>query len=176
MSSHRLFTARLLARSRRAYYPLVKSAKLSTTPPPPPKQTKWKSFLQILGRTTLVTLIGSAGAFYYITQKDRHPGPQLPFDSSKKTIVVLGSGWGATSLLKTMDTEDYNVVVISPKNFFLFTPLLPSVAVGTLSQRAIIQPTRYVTRHKKRAVTVIEAEATEVNVRSFVSYLYSALY
>ena len=79
-------------------------------------------------------------------------------------------------MLKTMDTEDYNVVVISPKNFFLFTPLLPSVAVGTLSQRAIIQPTRYVTRHKKRAVTVIEAEATEVNVRSFVSYLYSALY
>ncbi len=55
-------------------------------------------------------------------------------------------------------------VVISPKNFFLFTPLLPSVAVGTLTSRAILQPTRYVTRHKAREVTVIEAEAREVDV------------
>jgi len=50
-------------------------------------------------------------------------------------LVILGSGWAATSLLKTLDTEEYNVTVISPKNFFLFTPLLPSVAVGTLGGR-----------------------------------------
>jgi len=56
-------------------------------------------------------------------------------------------------------------VVISPKNYFLFTPLLPSVAVGTLNPRSIIQPTRYVTRHKARNVSVIEAEATDVDVR-----------
>jgi NADH:ubiquinone reductase (non-electrogenic) len=34
----------------------------------------------------------------------------MPFDPEKKTLVVLGSGWGATSLLKTIDTTDYNVV------------------------------------------------------------------
>jgi NADH dehydrogenase FAD-containing subunit len=56
-------------------------------------------------------------------------------------------------------------VVISPKNYFLFTPLLPSVAVGTLNPRSIIQPTRYITRHKARTVSVIEAEATDVDVR-----------
>ena len=66
--------------------------------------------MQILGRVTLVTLIAGSGTFYYVTQKDRHPGAQLPFDPEKKTIVVLGSGWGATSLLKTLDTADYNVV------------------------------------------------------------------
>ncbi len=125
----------------------------------------------------------SSGTFYYITQQDRNPGTQLPYDPDKKTIVVLGSGWGATSLLKTMDTTDYNVVstplvgnfrgakviqvVISPKNFFLFTPLLPSVAVGTLTARSIMQPTRYVTRHKQREVTVIEAEARAVDVRTY---------
>ncbi|KAJ8456277.1 hypothetical protein ONZ45_g18785 [Pleurotus djamor] len=127
------------------------------------KQSRWRSFLQILGRATLITVFGGAGAFYYVTQKDRSPGQQLPFDSTKKTVVVLGSGWGATSLLKNLDTEDYNVVVISPKNYFLFTPLLPSVAVGTLSPRSILQPTRYITRHKKRAVSVIEAEAKSVD-------------
>lgn len=132
-------------------------------PPPPHRQSRWRSFLQILGRTTLITVLLGAGGFYYISHRDRHPGPQLPFDPEKKTIVVLGSGWGATSLLKNLDTLDYNVVVISPKNFFLFTPLLPSVAVGTLNPRSIIQPTRYMTRHKRRQVSVIEAEATEVD-------------
>ncbi|CAE6425174.1 unnamed protein product, partial [Rhizoctonia solani] len=106
------------------------------------------------------------GVFIYITQKDRHPGEQHDFDPEKKTIVVLGSGWGATSMLKSLDTEDYNVVVISPRNYFLFTPLLPSVAIGTLDSRSIIQPTRYITRHKSRRVYVYEAEAQEVDPKN----------
>ncbi|KAF5381668.1 hypothetical protein D9615_005464 [Tricholomella constricta] len=127
------------------------------------KQSKWRSFLQILGRTTLIGLVAGVGSFYYITQRERHPGSQLPFDDTKKTLVVLGSGWGATSLLKALDTTEYNVVVISPKNYFLFTPLLPSVAVGTLNPRSIIQSIRYITRHKTRGVSVIEAEAQAVD-------------
>lgn len=126
---------------------------------------------------------------YFVSQRDRHPGAQLPFDPEKKTVIVLGSGWGASSLLKTLDTTDYNVVrrlftarhnirspsflclqvVISPRNFFLFTPLLPSVAVGTLNPRSIIQSTRYITRHKARTVSVVEAEATDVDVRTSVA-------
>jgi NADH dehydrogenase FAD-containing subunit len=58
----------------------------------------------------------------------------------------------------------YLEVVISPKNYFLFTPLLPNVAVGTLNPRSIIQPTRDITRHKSRNVSVIEVEATDVDV------------
>ncbi|KAF8154707.1 pyridine nucleotide-disulfide oxidoreductase-domain-containing protein [Crassisporium funariophilum] len=165
--SHRLVLRRALATDE------VKPVINSTTtvppftplppPPPPPRQSRWRNFLQILGRTTLITVVVGAGGFYYITQRERHPGTQLPFDPEKKTLVVLGSGWGATSLLTTLDTTDYNVVVISPKNFFLFTPLLPSVAVGTLNPRSIIQPTRYITRHKARQVSVIEAEATDID-------------
>ncbi|KAI0777440.1 FAD/NAD-P-binding domain-containing protein [Trametes elegans] len=130
--------------------------------PPPPKPSLWKRFLQVTGSVTLVTL-ATGGTLWYVAQKDRHPGPQLPHDPSKKTLVILGSGWGATSLLNSLDTIDYNVIVISPKNYFLFTPLLPSVAVGTLSPRSILQPTRYVTRHKKRQVTVVEAAATDID-------------
>ncbi|KAI8973098.1 FAD/NAD-P-binding domain-containing protein [Trametes punicea] len=138
------------------------SASAPPPPPPPPKPSIWKRFLQVTGGITLVTF-ATGGALYYIAQKDRQPGPQLPHDPSKKTLVILGSGWGATSLLNSLDTIDYNVIVVSPKNYFLFTPLLPSVAVGTLSPRSILQPTRYVTRHKKRQVTVIEASATDVD-------------
>ncbi|KAB5592719.1 External NADH dehydrogenase [Ceratobasidium theobromae] len=125
--------------------------------------SRWRSFLQTLGRVTLVSILTATGIFIYVTQKDRYPGEQKPFDSEKKTIVILGSGWGATSMLKSLDTEDYNVVVISPRNYFLFTPLLPSVAIGTLDSRSIIQPTRYITRHKSRRVYVYEAEAQSVD-------------
>ncbi|KAK7689597.1 hypothetical protein QCA50_007389 [Cerrena zonata] len=131
--------------------------------PPPRTQSRWRTFLQVIGRVTLITIVGSGGLFYYVAQKDRTPGEQLPHDPTKKTLVVLGSGWGATSLLQKLDTTDYNVVVISPRNYFLFTPLLPSVAVGTLSPHSIIQPTRYITRHKDRTVSVIEAAATDVD-------------
>jgi len=41
---------------------------------------------------------------------NRHPPPQLPMDPSKKNLVVLGSGWGASSFIKKLDTENYNVV------------------------------------------------------------------
>ncbi|KAF7369064.1 Mitochondrial external NADH dehydrogenase [Mycena venus] len=133
-------------------------------PPPPPKASKFKTVVKVANRTFWFALLAGVGSFYYVTKKDRTPGVQLPHDPTKKTIVVLGSGWGATSFLNTLDTTEYNVVVVSPKNFFLFTPLLPSVAVGTLSPRSIIQPTRYVTRHKTRAVEVIEAEAQHVDV------------
>ena len=40
----------------------------------------------------------------------RHPPAQFQFDPEKKTLVVLGTGWGATSFLKDLETDDYNVV------------------------------------------------------------------
>lgn len=52
--------------------------------------------------------------------------------------------------------------MISPTNYFLFTPLLPSVTVGTLNARSILEPTRFLTRHLKREVQVIEGEVTSV--------------
>lgn len=31
--------------------------------------------------------------------------------------------------------DKYEVVVVSPRNYFLYTPLLPAVAVGTMEER-----------------------------------------
>lgn len=200
-------TGRLLGRTLRLTTPLVQRtvppvarvqlsqslvlglrANSTAAPGSVPQLSRWRRFLQTLGRVTLVTLLGTSGLFVYTSYKDRTPGPQEPFNPDKKTIVVLGSGWGATSLLKSIDNEDYNIVrsrcahirslipsltvyhmkvVISPRNYFLFTPLLPSVAIGTLDARSIIQPTRYITRHKGRVVHVYEAEATDVDVQHF---------
>ena len=38
--------------------------------------------------------------------------------------------------------NDFDIWVISPRNHFLFTPLLPSTTVGTLEFRCIIEPIR----------------------------------
>ncbi len=60
----------------------------------------------------------------------------------KQKLVVLGSGFGAVSCLKAIDTDLYDVKVVSPRNHFLFTPLLPSTTVGTIEFRSIIEPIR----------------------------------
>ncbi|KXS16878.1 FAD/NAD(P)-binding domain-containing protein [Gonapodya prolifera JEL478] len=89
---------------------------------------------------------------------------QLPFgDPSLPTLVVLGAGWGSTSFLASLDTENYNVVVVSPRNYFLFTPLLPSCTVGTLELRSLMLPMRFITSRKRRAVKFVEADVTDVD-------------
>lgn len=39
-------------------------------------------------------------------------------------ILVIGSGWGSSSFIKKIDTDKYNVKVISPTPNFVYTPLL----------------------------------------------------
>lgn len=41
---------------------------------------------------------------------------------AKPRIVVLGVGWGSAALLADIDTDEYDVTVVSPRNHFVFTP------------------------------------------------------
>jgi len=60
----------------------------------------------------------------------------------KPKIVVLGTGFAAFSFVKKIDVRVFDVTVVSPRNHFLFTPLLPSTTVGTIEFRSIIEPIR----------------------------------
>ncbi len=60
----------------------------------------------------------------------------------KKKVVILGTGFAALRFLKKLDKDRFSPVVISPRNHFLFTPLLPSTTVGTIEFRSIIEPVR----------------------------------
>lgn len=62
----------------------------------------------------------------------------------KERVVVLGTGWGAASFLKGIDTNLYDVTIISPRNYFLFTPMLAGASVGTVEYRSITEPVREV--------------------------------
>ncbi|KAI0711767.1 FAD/NAD-P-binding domain-containing protein [Fomitopsis betulina] len=57
-------------------------------------------------------------------------------------LVILGSGWGGYELLRGIDKKRWHVTIVSPNNYFNFTPLLASCCVGTLEFRAAIEPVR----------------------------------
>ena len=42
----------------------------------------------------------------------------------KQDIIIVGFGWSSASFIKNIDTDIYNVKVISPNDNFIYTPLL----------------------------------------------------
>lgn len=64
--------------------------------------------------------------------------------NKREKVVVLGTGWGAAAFLKGIDTSLYDVTVISPRNYFVFTPMLAGASVGTVDYRSITEPVREV--------------------------------
>ena len=80
----------------------------------------------------------------------------------KPKLVILGSGWGSVALLKTLSSDDYHVTVVSPVNYFLFTPMLPSATVGTLELRSLVEPIRRIVQRVKGHF--LRAEAIDVEL------------
>ncbi|KAG5936270.1 hypothetical protein E4U59_005106 [Claviceps monticola] len=130
---------------------------------PKPTPGKLRKTLRWAWRFTYLSAAGLVGYTFITIYQDRHPEPQSEPDPSKKTLVILGTGWGSVALLKKLDTENYNVIVVSPRNYFLFTPLLPSCTTGTIEHRSIMEPVRAILRNKKAAVKFYEAEASSID-------------
>lgn len=88
----------------------------------------------------------SGGLLAYAESQSNIGSPSVvddkPDESRKKRVVVLGTGWAGTSFLKYLDASAYDVQVVSPRNYFAFTPLLPSVTCGTVEARSIVEPVR----------------------------------
>ncbi|TVY42728.1 External alternative NAD(P)H-ubiquinone oxidoreductase B1, mitochondrial [Lachnellula occidentalis] len=67
---------------------------------------------------------------------------EMQSQKDKPKLVILGGGWGSVALLKTLNPDEYHITVVSPTNYFLFTPMLPSATVGTLEFRSLVEPIR----------------------------------
>ncbi|KAL4442460.1 hypothetical protein ABPG77_005044 [Micractinium sp. CCAP 211/92] len=93
------------------------------------------------------------------------PAESLP-SASKTRVVVLGSGWGAVSFIKNLDPEafgasgPYELVVVSPRNYMLYTPLLPSAVGGVVSEHSIVESIRKIVGEKG---TYYEARVTDID-------------
>ncbi|KAH8193989.1 hypothetical protein TruAng_011843 [Truncatella angustata] len=62
--------------------------------------------------------------------------------NKRERVVVLGSGWAGYGFARTLDPKKYERVMISPRSYFVFTPLLAGTSVGTLEFRATTEPVR----------------------------------
>ncbi|KAK3162364.1 hypothetical protein QOZ80_1BG0088700 [Eleusine coracana subsp. coracana] len=72
--------------------------------------------------------------------KGGFPGLGPTAKGQKARVVVLGTGWAGSRLMKDIDTNGYDVVCVAPRNHMVFTPLLASTCVGTLEFRSIAEP------------------------------------
>lgn len=121
----------------------------------------------------------------YDVQIDDDDCPEKERTKHKPKLVILGSGWGSVALLKELNPHDYHVTVISPTNYFLFTPMLPSATVGTLALKSLVEPIRRILRrvngHFLRAraedvdfsyklVEVAQTDADGVESRFYIPY------
>lgn len=74
-------------------------------------------------------------------------------------LLVLGCGFGGYSLLTRLSRKHWDVTLVSPRNYFLFTPLLPSAVTGSVEFRSILEPAR----RRLRGIRVVEAFAEAVD-------------
>src|SRR5690349_5484190 len=89
----------------------------------------------------------------------------------KQSLVVVGTGWAGFKLLQNISSDKYDITIISPRNHFVYTPLLASTAVGTLEFRCIAEPIRAL----KKSYTYHEAFAGSINLDKKVLECKSAV-
>jgi NADH:ubiquinone reductase (non-electrogenic) len=108
-------------------------------------------------------LTAAAGGLLYVVLFDQHETSAEEGAQKKPRIVVLGSGWGALSFVQDIDSKQYDVTIVSPRNYFLFTPLLPSAIVGTVDIKSIIEPIRKYCKRSNTASEYYEAECVDID-------------
>ena len=82
-------------------------------------------------------------------------------------IVILGGGWAGLNALRKCAGPGKDIVIVSPRPHFLYTPLLAGSAVGTITLRSACEPIRaLVESAAKRATsaTFVRADARDVDL------------
>lgn len=86
-------------------------------------------------------------------------------NKDKPRLVILGGGWGGVALVKELNPDNYHVTVVSPTNYFLFTPMLPSATVGTLGLRSLVEPIRRIIHGVRGHFVLAKAEDVDFSAR-----------
>ncbi|KIV99003.1 hypothetical protein, variant [Verruconis gallopava] len=82
------------------------------------------------------------------------------YRDTRERIVILGSGWAGYTLSREIDHKKYQVVIVSPRSYFVFTPLLASTSVGTLEFRTAVEPIR----SRRNQTSFIQGWAEDVDL------------
>ncbi|KAJ0983692.1 hypothetical protein J5N97_011947 [Dioscorea zingiberensis] len=98
-----------------------------------------------ISKLVVLFAVSSGGLVAYADSRLDN-GVEVSQGPPKKKVVVLGTGW-----------------VVSPRNYFAFTPLLPSVTCGTVEARSIVEPIRNIVKKKNGQVKFWEAECFKID-------------
>jgi NADH:ubiquinone reductase (non-electrogenic) len=153
------------ADQERAFSPATTpSTPAHTAPPPQPHHTPHPNHTPLVVKKHLEPSVP-------ITALTPYTVPPPP--GGKKHVVVVGTGWASISFLRNL-TPDPNtqVTVVSPRGVFLYTPLLPAAAVGSVEARSIVEPVRSLL---PEGAVFIEAAATSIDPVSKTLLCTSAL-
>ncbi|EEP82167.1 predicted protein [Uncinocarpus reesii 1704] len=93
----------------------------------------------------------------HVTSKGSTADPDIPPD--RERVVILGSGWGGYTLSRRLSPSKFYRTVVSPRSYFVFTPLMTDAAVGSLNFSEIVEPVR----DRKSQVHYIQAAARSVD-------------
>ncbi|XP_073008528.1 external alternative NAD(P)H-ubiquinone oxidoreductase B2, mitochondrial-like isoform X1 [Typha latifolia] len=126
-----------------------------------------------ISKFIVVLAASSGGLVAYADSKSDNAIEASQPAPKKKKVLVLGTGWAGTTFLKNLDSTLYDVQVISPRNYFAFTPLLPSVTCGTVEPRSIVEPIRRIIRKKKGDIKFWEAECFKIDATNKKVYCRS---
>ncbi|XP_076935892.1 external alternative NAD(P)H-ubiquinone oxidoreductase B2, mitochondrial-like [Bidens hawaiensis] len=121
------------------------------------------------GFLAVCALSGGGVVAYSVATRENYDDVGAP----KKKVVVLGTGWAGTSFLRNLKNPSYDVQVISPRNYFAFTPLLPSVTVGTVEARSVVEPIRNIVKKNNVNVNFCEAECYKIDAQNKKVYCQS---
>lgn len=80
-------------------------------------------------------------------------------DINRERVIILGSGWGGYSFSRRLSPDSFSPLIISPRSYFVFTPLLTDAASGALDFSNIVEPVR----DSKAKVDFIQAAARAVD-------------
>ncbi len=75
-------------------------------------------------------------------------------------LLVLGCGFGGYSLLSRLPRTGWRNTLVTPRNHFLFYPLLASATVGSVEFRSILEPAA----RRLRGTRVLEAAAEAIDL------------
>ncbi|KAG1365410.1 external alternative NAD(P)H-ubiquinone oxidoreductase B3, mitochondrial [Cocos nucifera] len=114
-------------------------------------------------KLVVILAASSGGLVAYADSKSDQAIESSQVAHRKKKMVVLGTGWAGTTFLKNLDSSLYDVQVVSPRNYFAFTPLLPSITCGTVEPRSIVEPIRKIIKKKGGDIKFWEAECFKID-------------
>lgn len=91
--------------------------------------------------------------------------------ADRPRLLVLGCGFAGFSFLYNLKRRDWDATLLTPRNYFLFTPLLPSAVAGTVEFRSILEPAR----RRLRDIHVIEGAADSIDWQSRQAFCTAAI-